>query len=46
MSEPPLSDDDRATLVAYLDGELDEDACARSRRASARTRRCAPRSSR
>ena len=27
MSErPPLSDEDRATLVAYLDGELDEDA--------------------
>jgi anti-sigma factor RsiW len=27
MSEqPPLSDEDRATLVAYLDGELDEEA--------------------
>ena len=27
MSEqPPLSNEDRATLVAYLDGELDEDA--------------------
>jgi anti-sigma factor RsiW len=27
MSEqPPLSDEDRAALVAYLDGELDEDA--------------------
>jgi anti-sigma factor RsiW len=27
MSEPaPLTDEDRATLVAYLDGELDEDA--------------------
>ncbi len=26
MSEPALSNDDRATLVAYLDGELDADA--------------------
>src|ERR1051325_9808599 len=27
MSEqPPLSDEDRAALVAYLDGELDEEA--------------------
>jgi anti-sigma factor RsiW len=30
MSEQPaLSDEDRATLVAYLDGELDEEAASR-----------------